>query len=114
MSAPVSRTIGPYVVGEIPPPLVYSFLDSSGSPIDLTSGYTAKFSYGEQSGTATLADAAVTSAAAGQVTYTWTGAEFTAPGHYRMEFWTGNGTNRICSILLEADVRAPVGSVPAI
>lgn len=115
MASPSNRTIGPYVAGEIPPPLVYSFLDSTGAPISLTAGYTAKFSYREQENpVATLAAAAVTNAAAGQVTYTWTGAEFPAAGHYLMEFWVGNGTNRLCSILLESDVRTPVGPVPAI
>jgi hypothetical protein len=115
MASPTSLTIGPYVSGEIPPPLVYTFLDSTGAPINLSVGYTAQFSYREQeSSSSTLTGATVTNAVAGQVTYVWTGAEFPTAGHYLMEFWTGNGTNRFASILLEADVRMPVGAVPAI
>lgn len=112
MSA-TSVTIGPYVVGEKPPALAYSFLDSGGAAINLT-GYTAKFNVREKYGTATQYNASVTTPLSGTVTYAWTGAEFPTAGEYQAEFWAGNGTNRFDSILIKFEVRLPVGAVPSI
>lgn len=106
-------TIGPYTVGEKPAPLVYQFLDSAGSPIDLT-GWTAKFLYRRRDGSPTEANASVSDPVAGKVTYVWTGSEFSTPGTWWAEFWTGNTTNKISSKRLEAVVRAAVGTAPAI
>ncbi len=114
MAASAPRvTIGPYVVGEKPPPLVYTFLDSAGAPIDLT-GYAVRFTYRHVDGTATEAAAAVTDAAGGKITYTWTGPEIATPGDHWAEIWAGNTANRFCSLRLEYNVRAAVGAVPAI
>lgn len=107
-------TIGPYTQGEIPDPLTYQFQDSSGNPIDLSGGYVARFEYSERDGSPVLANAAVSNAAAGQVTYTWTGSELSAAGHYTAFFWVGNGTNRLASIPLYFSVRLSGGPVPAI
>lgn len=114
MSNP-SVTVGPYVVGEKPQPLVYTYVSTdTGLPIDI-SAWTAKYSYREEdSATSTLANATVVNGPGGQVSYTWTGAEFPTSGHYLTEFWVGNSTNRFASILIEFDVRQPVGAVPAI
>lgn len=111
--ATVSVPAGPYVVGEIPPPLQYQFQDASGAAIDLT-GFTAKFSVREQYGTAVEFSATVADAASGIVQYAWTGGEFPTAGSYRSEFWAGNGTIRYASILIEFDVRLPVGPVPTV
>lgn len=108
-----SVSAGPYVVGEIPPPLQYQFQDSNGLAIDLT-GHTVKFSVREQYGTATEYDAVLSDAANGIVQYAWTGGEFPTAGSYRSEFWAGNGTIRYASILIEFDVRLPVGPVPTV
>jgi hypothetical protein len=108
-----SAVIGPYVTGEKPPTLSYTFLDSSGAAIDLT-GYTAKFNIKERWGAATQYSATVATPASGIVTYAWTGAEFLTPGHYEAEFWVGNTTLRYDSIRLKFDVQQAVGPVPAI
>lgn len=113
MSVP-SVVIGPYVVGEKPPPLVYQFLDSAGAAIDLT-GYTAVFNFRKVDGTASTAGlATITSAATGHVTHTWTGAEFPEAGDHWGEFWVGNTVQLFCSLLLKYNVRAAVGPVPSI
>lgn len=105
-------TTGPFVVGEIPAPLVYQYLDDAGAPIDLT-GYTAKFVYRERDGAPTTGNATVSDAPNGKVQYVWTGTEFPTPGHYRAEFWAGNGgVNKFASVLITFDVRNPVGTVP--
>lgn len=109
-----SLAIGPYTVGEKPAPLVYQFLDHTGAAINLT-GYTAKFQFQRSDDPAiTVLDAEVTDALAGEVTYTWTGTEFSTPGKWWAEFWTGNTTNRFASKRLEASVRASVGPPPTI
>jgi hypothetical protein len=107
-------TIGPYVVGEKPAPLEYTFLDSDGVPIDL-SGYTAKFIVRPvDSDISVTYNATVTTPAAGEVTYTWDGTEFAEQGPHWSEFWVGNSTNRFASLRLEYSVRASVGPVPAV
>jgi len=113
-SATTAVQAGPYVVGEKPPPLTYSFLDSNGSPIDL-SGFTAGFTLREKYGAPVSYSATVSSPSAGAVTYAWTGAEFPTAGSYLAEFWTGNGvTIRYASVLIKIDVRLPVGAVPSV
>lgn len=108
-----SAVIGPYVTGEKPPPLNYTFLDSTNAPINLT-GYTAKVNVRERYGAATQYNATVSTPASGVVTYAWTGSEFPTPGSYQAEIWVGNGVTRYDSILLKFDVRAAVGPVPSI
>lgn len=100
MSGPAIE-IGPYVVGEIPIPLEYQFLDSAGNPINLT-GFTAKFQRGERGMTspflnAVTVNAVVTDAINGKVTYTWVAGDFASPGPYAGMFFVGNGTNRYAS-----------------
>ncbi len=107
-------TIGPYVVGEKPAPLVYQFLDSAGAPIDLT-GYTVQFHYRRSdSGSAVTGAAVLSEPAAGRVSHVWTGTEFDTPGTWWAEFWAGNGTQRYASARMQAVVRAVVGGPPAI
>jgi hypothetical protein len=114
----MSERIGPFVVGEKPAPLTYVFQDANGVPISfLGGGYNARFTTREHWAAAPAVDnaaVAVANDASGQVTYTWTGAEFPTPGHYHAELWIGNGSNRFASVKLEYDVRAPVGTVPSI
>lgn len=112
-SATQSVQAGPYVVGEKPPPLQYTFLDSTGSPIDLT-GYTAKFVVREQYGPATTFTATVVNPSGGVVQYAWSSSEFPTSGSYLSEFWAGNGVVRYASILIKFDVRTAVGPVPSV
>jgi len=109
----MSVTIGPYVQGEKPAPLTYQFQDSAGAAINLT-GYTAKFSYQEHDGAPVVANATVSDAVNGKVTYTFTGSEFATAGRYRAEFWTGNNTNRFASVDITFNVAVSVGTAPSI
>lgn len=111
-----SITIGPYVSGEKPAPLEYTFKDATGAAINLT-GYSAKFNYRPADGSLAAAQGNATVSATptdGKVTYTWTGAEFSQPGAWWAEVWVGNTTNKLCSLRLEYTVRAAVGAVPNI
>lgn len=110
-----SMTIGPYVTGEKQSPLTYQFLDSSGTPMNLT-GYTAKFitRLVDDPSSAATYSASVSDPVNGKVTYTWTGAEIVTPGRHWSEFWVGNTTQRYASLRLEYTVRQSVGPVPSI
>lgn len=110
-AAPVR--IGPYVVGEKQPPLVYQFRDANGAPIDL-SGFAVEFTVRERNGAPASYTGTLYDAANGQVSYAWTGSEWPTPGRYLAEFFTGNGTNRYASLLIMFTVRAAVGAVPQI
>lgn len=103
-----------YVVGEKSPPLTYQFLDDSGTPIDLSAGYTAVFEWQERDGVPGSGAATVTDAVNGVVTYTWTGAELATAGRYTAHFWTGNNTNRFASVPIRFRARLGVGPVPQI
>jgi hypothetical protein len=115
MSGPTIE-IGPYVVGEIPVPLEYQFLDSTGAPINLT-GYTVRFQRGEIDGgfiNATTVNATLSDATNGKVTYTWTSADFPHPGRFGGMFFVGNGTNRYASWLITWTTCASVDTPPNI
>lgn len=113
MSSP-SAVIGPFVVGEKPAPLQYTFQDSNGNALNIN-GYAVKFSVREQFGTPSIFDGVLISGGnTGIVQYSWTGAEFPTAGSYFAEFWVGNGTQRFASWLITFSVRLPVGVVPSI
>ena len=112
MSQP-SVQVGPYVVGEKPIPLQYTFLDNSGAAIDI-SGYTAKFVLHEQLGVVQTFNATIPTPTGGVAQYTWVGTEFPTPGHYRARFWVGNNAQRLASVLITFDVADSEGPVPNI
>lgn len=106
-------TIGPYVVGEIPAPLEYQFLDSDGLPIDLTA-YQARITICSPDGLPLTRNATVTDSAGGKVTYTWQGDEMPTAGWYTVFFWVGNGVNRFASVRLAFAAVLPCATAPAI
>lgn len=115
MSGPTIE-IGPYVVGEIPVPLEYTFVDSDGIPLNLT-GYTVRFQRGEIDGgfvNAVTVNATLTNGPAGQVTYTWVAADFPHPGRFGGMFFVGNGVNRYASWLITWTTCASVDTPPSI
>lgn len=107
--------IGPFVVGEKPAPLQYQYQDGDGVPINIV-GYTVKFVIKERDGLAAQTfNGTLVDGPNGIAGYTWTSAEFPAPGHYVAELWIGNGgPQRFASILLTLTVRASIGLVPNI
>lgn len=115
MSGPTVE-IGPYVVGEIPPPLEYTFLDANGVAINLT-GFAVRFQRalvdGGFTGAVTL-NGALSDAVNGKVTYTWTAADFPSPGRYGGMFFVGNGVNRYASWLITWTTCASVDTPPSI
>lgn len=117
MSGPTVE-IGPYVTGEIPIPLEYQYVDSLGSPLNLT-GYTVRFQRGARGGGAPFTDAVtvnaqLTDAVNGRVTYVWVAADFATPGDYAGMFFVGNGTNRYASWLITWTTCLSVDTPPSI
>lgn len=83
-------SIGPIVQGEIPLPLVNTFVNPDGSPAWTAAvGWTAKWTMEDPSGTITTTDATV--GANGVVTVDWDGTSFTGFGVYQADLWVGNG-----------------------
>lgn len=113
-----SVELGSYVVGEVPPPLEYQFLDADGNPIDLTGFGTATFQWSPfiqgQFTDPHVETATVTDPTAGKVTYAWDGDEFTAPGEYAALFYVNDGTTQYASLLINWHVCLAVGTPPAL
>lgn len=103
----------PYIVGEIPSPLEYQFLDAAGTPINV-SGWAAELHIQEKFGTATVLTASVSDGPNGKVRHVFSAGELTTPGSYRAQFWAGNGVNRYASVDIKFTVATSVGTAPAI
>jgi len=107
-------TLGPYTAGEIPPPIVVTFKDSSGTAIDFSAAgpWAARFVYRSYGGAFITRTCTAPSASNGAVTYTWVASDMVTAGDYEGEMWVGNGTNRYDSEPLAWQVR-PAVAVPA-
>ncbi|MDP8930471.1 MAG: phage baseplate upper protein [Actinomycetota bacterium] len=112
-------TLGPFVAGEIPPPVVVEFRTrnadgTTGPPIDIT-GYAVRYIYKERGATAAIErTGALEDAVNGKARYVWVEADLTTSGNYEAEMWVGNLTNRYASQLIRYHVRPNLGVVPAI
>lgn len=106
-------TIGPYVVGEKPSSLEYAFLDSGGSPINITA-WAVRFQCQERFGSVFYGTGSISDGPSGKALYVFTGAEFPTAGAYRGQFWVGNGTNRFASVDIKFTVETSVGAPPVI
>jgi hypothetical protein len=111
---PQTVCTGPFVAGEVPDPLSYTFLYADGTPINLT-GYQARFAYAEQAARdAPVSRTAALGPADGEVVYTWEAADLAVPGRYVGELWAGDGTLRYASVRVRWNVHRPVGPPPSI
>jgi hypothetical protein len=106
--------IGPFTAGEIPPPLVVTFKDSAGNPIDFSANgpWVGKFVYRSYGGAFVTRTTTVPTLNTGAVTYPWVAADMVTPGDFEGECWVGNGTNRYDSEPLSWQTR-PAVAVPA-
>jgi hypothetical protein len=111
-------TLGSFVVGEVPLPLDYQFLDADGTPIDLTGFTTVAFNWGHlvmgQIVDATTELAIITSPTTGVATYEWDGDEFAEPGTHAGMFWVNDGTTQYGSLTILWQVCLPVGVPPTV
>lgn len=113
-----SVDLGSFVVGEVPPPLEYQFLDADGVAIDLTGFTTVTFQWAQyvqgQFVDPVVETGAVTDAAQGVVTYVWDGDELEAPGAHAGIFYVNDGTVQYASILITWHVCLTIGTPPTV
>ena len=104
--------IGPYLAGEIPESVSYSFLTIDGDPV-FVDGYNAMFQlkrFGDDQST-TTSSASVNGNTA---TYNWTETDLQNPGVYQALFWVGNQANRFASLPIIFRVKEPIGATPSV
>lgn len=113
-----SVELGSFVVGEVPPPLEYQFLDANGVAINLTGFTVVTFQWSElvqgQFVNPVTETGTVSDALNGVVTYVWDGDEFDAPGAHAGIFYVNDGTTQYASILITWQVCLPIGTPPAV
>lgn len=110
--------LGSFVIGEVPPPLEYQFLDADGVVIDLTGFTNATFQWGDyihgQFIDPVIDSASVTDAVTGTVTHIWDGDEFDSPGEHVAMFFVNDGSTQYASILITWQVCLSVGPPPTV
>lgn len=112
MASPKRINLKVFAAGEIPYPVAHTFLDSSGSAIDLT-GWTAWVEIEGPDGVTAGAGAVGTAQATnGIISYTWDEDDMQEPGKYRMLIWVADGINRFASDLIQYEVYDGPGPTP--
>lgn len=103
MAQPTTSELGAFAAGEVPPPLVITFLDFNKNPVNLTGFTNLQMNIEEElglgagtlgSGTVTLTDATN-----GVFEYTWVRADMITVGEYTAQGWVDNATNFFASDL---------------
>lgn len=116
MTAATVTDLGTFTEGEIPPPLIFTFVDAAGAALDLSAFEAGKFEMQRFGGTAIEKVAAISTAPSGatkgQATYVWVTGDMTA-GTWYGEMWAiHTTTNRYVSDKFTWFV-APAVKVPA-
>lgn len=103
---------GPFIAGEIPDPLAYTYLQADGQPIDLQ-GYQVKFCFAERwMGQMKQGNAQTLDPAGGTVSYGWAATDLALPGRYLGMFWASKANQRsYASLPIRFDVAAALCSV---
>lgn len=114
--ARLTSDIGAFVLGEVPVPLEYTYLDDTNVVLNLTGFTNAVFQWGTWYGDqpAQTGPATVTDPPNGEVTYTWTGAEFTTTGRYVGMFFVNDGSNQFASVMITWNVCTSLTTPPSL
>lgn len=106
----MTTSLGPFVAGEKPFPLVVSFTDDAGQPLALT-GMVGRFSFRVGDGPASVLAADV-NAAGGTATYEWQDADLANPGLYSGEMWVGTAAGvKLASVRYSWRVRPALAAI---
>lgn len=106
----MTTALGPYVRGEVPPPLVYQFQDIDGVKVPIT-GFHGVFVL-KKTATATAVERAIVlDATESTLTFTWGLTDLDTDGTGSGQFWVGStdGTRKYASEDYEWDVESGVG-----
>lgn len=110
-------SLGAFPAGEIPAPLVHTFLDDSSSPINISTWTLVGFhmeANGEDLGVKNISFH--TNGTDGAVKYVWVAEDFFEPGKYETMFWIQNHpttpTLRLASDLIVYEVKDAPGETP--
>lgn len=103
MAQPTTSDLGAFAAGEVPPPLVVTFLDFNKNPVNLTGFASLQMNIEEEldQGAGTLGTGAVllTDPAGGVFEYEWVRPDMTIVGEYTAQAWVNNGTQFYASDL---------------
>ncbi len=117
MAQPATSELGAFAAGEVPPPLVITYLDFEKDPVDLTGFGNLQMNIDEELsansnplGTGFLT---VTDPAGGVLSYTFVRDDMLDIGEYTAQGWVNNGTNYFASDLYTYTVYDGPGEPPA-
>lgn len=117
MAQPVTKELGAFAAGEVPPPLVVTYLDFNENPVNLVGFTNLQVNIDEElganqnplgTGTITLTDAAN-----GVLEYGWVRDDMLDIGEYTTQAWVNNGVNFFASDLYTYTVYDGPGTPPA-
>lgn len=118
MAEPVTHDLGAFAAGEIPPPLVLTFRDFNGSPVDLTTFTIRAVNIESIPAHDNLGEGQITvvgDPANGQLQYAWTANDMLETGEYILQAWVYNGSNqRYASDLYQYTVYDGPGEAPGV
>ena len=103
MSQPTTSDLGAFAAGEVPPPLVVSFLDFDKNPVNLTGFSNLQMNIEEEldqgAGTLGAGGVLLTDPTGGVLEYTWVRADMTIVGEYTAQAWVNDGVQFYASDL---------------
>ncbi len=117
MAEPTTSELGAFAAGEVPPPLVVTYLDFDEAPVNLSGFANLQANIDEELGsnqnplgTGTVV---LTDAPNGVLEYTWVRDDMLDIGEYTAQLWVNNGTNFFASDLYTYTVYDGPGEPPA-
>ncbi len=117
MAEPTTSELGAFAAGEVPPPLVVTYLDFDENPVNLSGFGNLQVNIDEELDAAQnpLGTGAVvlTDAPNGVLEYTWVRDDMLDIGEYTAQAWVNNGTNFFASDLYTYTVYDGPGEPPA-
>ena len=101
--------LGPFIAGEIPAPLSYSFTNADNEPLFIDS-FVTKYQYKRLDGPGPVTVNATVDA--NTTTHIWGENEIAEPGIYEAVFWVSDQATRFASIPFIYRVKPAPGDVP--
>ncbi len=117
MTQPATSDLGAFAAGEVPPPLVVTYLDFNEDPVNLVGFTNLQVNIDEELGSNQnplgLGSVVLTDAANGVLEYTWVRDDMFDIGEYTAQAWVNNGSQFYASDLYTYTVYDGPGEPPA-